>query len=220
MPEIEMLCMANSKKLGERCVAGLLQDGTWVRPVTAKSGGALTPEQCLLDIGRPIRPLDVVRLKVREQRPQPHQPENWLISAHTWQFVRKEKKKGITELLSACESSRDLLFGTDEDKVSLIQINEKGIEESLVLVRVTRPEFYRKRFANNVPQIRVDFTYAGIEYDLSVTFESPKSLGAAKSHKRSSRDWWFTISLGEPFQPYGSQERYCYKLVAGAMKIP
>lgn len=211
--------MANSKKLGDRCVAGPLKGGTWIRPVGAKRGGALTPEQCLLDTGRPVQPLDLVRLKVLKQEPQPHQPENWLVADQPWELVRKEKRRTVSIFLTACEFSDKLPFGTDDDKVSWTQVDKHGIDKSLILVRVARPEFYRKKFMNKA-QIRVEFTYAGIEYDLSVTFESQKLLTAGKSHKRSSRDWWFTISLGEPFQPYGSQERYCYKLVAGAMKIP
>ena len=53
MDEIEMLCLANSRKEGDRCVAGLRSDGTWIRPVSTPQGGALTSTQLMLaEVGR------------------------------------------------------------------------------------------------------------------------------------------------------------------------
>ena len=85
MDEIEMLCLANSRKPGGRCVAGLSSDGTWIRPVSTPESGALSHGQVMLgEEGRQVEPLDAVAVPVERPVPLPHQPENWLIVDHPW----------------------------------------------------------------------------------------------------------------------------------------
>ena len=77
MPTFEILCLANSKKHGGRCVAGLRTDGGgWVRPVADTEDGALFPEHYMLPDGSEPRIMDILRISPRECRPRPHQPEN------------------------------------------------------------------------------------------------------------------------------------------------
>lgn len=101
-----------------------------------------------------------------------------------------------------------MLFGTTIDKVSWSQIKELGIENSLLLVRASRPRFYWNNY-----QLRVAFVHAEVEYDLSVTFD----LELSEGERTSSSEWWLTVSLGDPW----AERNYdCYKLVAGALRIP
>ena len=80
MTKADILCLANSWKSGGRCVAGIrMDDGSWIRPVSDTDDGELTPSQCTLDNQRQARPLDIVRLYLKEPAPRPHQPENWQI---------------------------------------------------------------------------------------------------------------------------------------------
>ena len=48
------------------------KDGSWIRPVSDTEDGSLTASNCILDVGRQVRPLDVVRLTAlrEEQRVQ------------------------------------------------------------------------------------------------------------------------------------------------------
>ena len=42
MPSLDLICLANSSKLGSRCLAGLRVDGGgWVRPVSNQEYGEL-----------------------------------------------------------------------------------------------------------------------------------------------------------------------------------
>jgi len=51
MPILRLVCLANSRKLGGRCVACLrLVGGGWVRPVSSFSDGTLCPAQYSLDL--------------------------------------------------------------------------------------------------------------------------------------------------------------------------
>jgi len=88
MPAIEMICLANSIKLGGRCVAGLKTDGTgWVRPVSNRLERELTSMHYRLTNGTPVNLLDLVRLKLAEEKPLPHQPENVLIEKEPWELI-------------------------------------------------------------------------------------------------------------------------------------
>ena len=68
----QMLCLAYSWKHGGRCVAGLLPDDSWIRPVTATGDGSLAPPMFMLDIGRAVRALDLVRVGVERPEPRLH----------------------------------------------------------------------------------------------------------------------------------------------------
>ena len=214
MSEIEMLCMANSWKHQERCIAGLLTDGSWIRPVSNPDGGAITMGQCKTSEGRSVRPLDVIRLVVERPSPLPHQPENRLIANQPWQFLRRREAHEIADFLTNCEYQQSSIFGTKTRKVSWEQIQGKRVEESLALIRAARPKFYWKdRGPAKSRQHRVLFVHDGTEYDLPVTFD----LGTGEDGRQSSWDWWLTISLSGPLALQGND---CYKLVAGAIKIP
>jgi hypothetical protein len=48
LPTVEIVCLANSRKAGGRCIAGVRTDtGAWVRPVSSGREGTLRP--ALLD---------------------------------------------------------------------------------------------------------------------------------------------------------------------------
>lgn len=214
MPKIEMLCLANSRKPGGRCVAGLTKDGSWIRPVTATANGALSPRMCRLDVGRPIQPLDVVRLKVERHDPRPHQPENWIVADQPWKLRREAKLSEVTRFLDRMLTSEPNLFGTTTRKVAWAQIQANGPNSSLALVKAVRPRFSRSSLKPS--QSRARFEYRGFTYDLPVTFDFDLPPEREPDH-RSAANWYFTVSLGEPWEEQGSD---CFKLIAGALEVP
>ena len=217
MDEIEMLCLANSRKEGDRCVAGLRSDGTWIRPVSTPQGGALTNTQLMLaEVGRPVEPLDVVVVPVEGPVPFSYQPENWLIAERPWRHLRTVEVPDVWELFELAEYSEPALFGTPYDALNQLEIPEDGIEDSLALLRVQHPTFYYRERWGRDPQLRASFDYAGVEYDLSVTFEH--ELGKDEDSRQSTSNWWLTVSLGDEFFKDGCF--WHYKLIAGALRIP
>ena len=57
---VDLLCLANSRKDGGRCIAGVrLDDGGWLRPVGSGAHGALVPRDYLLPVGGEPRVLDI-----------------------------------------------------------------------------------------------------------------------------------------------------------------
>ena len=210
MTKVDMLCLANSWKSGGRCVAGLrLDDGSWIRPVSDAEDGELTLRQCTLDNGRQAKPLDVVRVYLKEASPRPHQPENWRVTARQWRFRGHMSLRDATRILKqASEVHESGIFGNGTDRVSWRDISSQsggGMESSLTLVKTTAPEF---QWGRKWGQKRAVFDHGGTTYDLAMTFEDSPSVG--QSHAK----WYFTVSLGELF--HGN----CYKLIAGAIEVP
>lgn len=67
----EFLCLANSRREGERCVAGLVPGRGWVRPVPDQAGSAV-PTSGVRHFG----PLDLVDVDLGYPAPIPGQHEN------------------------------------------------------------------------------------------------------------------------------------------------
>ena len=75
MPWVDLICLANSRKHGERCVAGLRLDGRgWVRPISDADDGRLFRPQYTFSDGREFGLLDVVRVPLLGAAPAPFQP--------------------------------------------------------------------------------------------------------------------------------------------------
>ena len=217
MVEIEMLCLANSRKDGERCVAGLRSDGTWLRPVSTPEGGALTRGQIMLDeVGRSVEPLDIVAVPVERSVPLPHQPENWLVADRPWRHLRTVEVADVRDRLEQGEYNESTIFGTCYPALNSLEVPEDGIRDSLALVRAEHPTFNLWERRGRRPERRARFEYAQIEYDLSVTFAH--DLGRDEAGRQSDSNWWFTISLGDEFFVGGYF--WHYKLIAGALRVP
>ena len=209
-----MLCLANSWKYGGRCVAGVRKDGSWIRPVSDTEDGSLTASNCVLDTGRQVRPLDVVRLSVLREEKRPHQPENWVIADEPWELLRGRTAPEVSDFLDSVAIGGPELFGTTTRSVTWEQIERSEVTDSLALVRAECPRFHWS--SSSPTQRRASFELGEASYDLPVTFEFElPAQGEASHHSQSS--WYFTISLGEPYARQGND---CFKLIAGAIEIP
>ena len=224
MPKVKMLCMANSRKLKGRCIAGLLPNGSWIRPVSTPSGEAIDKSQTILDNERAIQPLDVVKIPIERAISRYHQQENQLIADGPWRFLSEHNvtDECTASFLLKCIYDKDALFGDPYKDVSWEDIKDNGIDHSLALMRTADPIFKRVDNRYGQPRFLSNFYYKDYGYRLPITivgFERqipPIEIGRIY---KSKSNWWFTISLGEPFTPYFKREKYCYKLIAGAVEI-
>ena len=169
---------------------------------------------CTLDVRRPVRPLDVVRVGVSRPEPRPHQPENWVITDRCWKLVDARDPSDVRDLLDGALTEEPELLGTKTNRVTQAQIQEHPPSSSLALIKVNRPVFGRSSFRPS--QRRARFEYCGVEYDLPITFEFDLPQQDERSH-HSNSSWYFTISLGEPWEGQGGD---CFKLVACALEAP
>lgn len=111
MPVVDLLCLANSYKHGHRCVAGLQTQGArWMRPVSNSGDGHLCRYQYRLSSSEP-EILDVIRIGLSNAKPQPHQPENWLIDDSPWQLISRPAPASLRLLLRSILEPGPWLFG-------------------------------------------------------------------------------------------------------------
>ncbi len=78
-----ILCLANSRKLSGRCVAGVEFTGGrpagWMRPVSTREHQEVSEYERQYPDGSDPRPLDIIDIPLLEHRLQDYQQENWLL---------------------------------------------------------------------------------------------------------------------------------------------
>lgn len=221
---IDLLCLANSIKYQERCIAGLRLDGQgWVRPVSRDrdSQGALSLARIRLNDGSSPQLLDVIRIGILEPCPAPYQPENWFIDSMPWQLV--ERPGDYKPLLESVDAGPELL-GSRTDRSISAQFETSPALGSLSIVRpdsdhvlwtIGLDDAFRGRF-------RAAFALAGQRYDLSVTDPIWRDklfrLGEGTYLNsdlgvRAGSPVYLVVSMGEPFRGF------CYKLVASVILL-
>ena len=221
------ICLANSKKYTERCIAGIelaqssrqgdKDDGVrivrtenknpkLIRPVSTAQSGAVP--SALVDH---VSLLELVKLNVTASAPQGYQSENVLFDDSPLEIIGRIPKSAssIEKLLSV---KRRLLFGNRGKAVSVEDITQ--LHHSLVLIKPENAKAYQTTNVAGNPQIRAEFVYNGHSYDLPITdidfnyrFSNNSTLLDSCTHI------YFTISLGVEFQG-----RH-YKLIAGVIYI-
>src|SRR5919201_1330178 len=133
--KLEIVCLANSKKMGGRCVAGVRTDGGgWVRPLARTEHGGLNVVHRRPRDGSEPKLLDVLAIRVGKQRPEPHQPENWEIIEKPWRRVERSVPPDLASLLHAHLHDGSPLFETPTDRVSFATLEQTPAGYSLALV--------------------------------------------------------------------------------------
>jgi hypothetical protein len=223
MYNFEILCLANSRKLHGRCVAGLTREGEWIRPVSADDDGTLYARHYLLDTGDEAAVLDLVRVHVDQHVPEPHQPENWRVANVQWQRLRQMTGDDARHFLHRHTEPGPELLGNRLDRVSWEYLTAAPASASLALVEPRELRWYIRTSYSGNRQARALFNLAGQYYDLSITdptWEARLGGLAYGVHPLEAggltgqEEIFLTISLSEPLIGY------CFKLIASVVVIP
>jgi hypothetical protein len=213
------ICLANSKKYTQRCIAGIElakaprpgvkyeivrkdERPIWLRPVSDSGHGEIPAE--LVDH---ISLLDIVEVEVVAPRPQGYQSENMLFDQSRLVVVDKvgHLPAALDKLLTPAEP---ILFGNRERTVSAQEIRQ--VDHSLVFIKPRAARIYSMTNPKGGPQVRAGFIYEGTAYDLPVTdIEFINKFSRNPALTWDCAHLYFTVSLGIAF------EGRHYKLVAG-----
>ena len=213
---MQMIVLANSYKQSGRCVAGFdTTSHKWVRPVSTQIHGELSIGQCEINadgVERSVRCLDIVEIPVGSPKPQVAQPENHELLSGKWKWVGSLDQKPAIDLLELLhDCSKELLFNI-HSKVDRNEADGGQVSKSLTLIKVASPKFFLSPRKERSPQLRTEFSYSGVIYDLPITDDRPWAKYAREEPERFSKGtWYFTISLGELWN------NSMWKLVAGCM---
>ena len=220
MPNVKrIVCLANSRKLHGRCIAGREwrggRAGPWIRPVSARDSQEVSEYERQYEDGSDPRVLDIVDVPLLEPRPHGYQSENWLLDPkHYWEKAGRLAPRDLTALAEPAAPLWVDGHSTWNGRNDKIPVEAAGaVADSLRLIHVEglrlgvgRPG---EAFGDDKRRVQGRFTHAGREYALWVTdpgyerrylakLDGVYALGACH----------LTISLGEPYRDA------CYKLIA------
>jgi putative nucleic acid modification protein with dual OB domain len=227
MPLVDLICLANSNKMGGRCIAGLRTDGNGgVRPIASDTDhGQLYFRHFKLDDGTEPKVLDVIRVDLARPAPAPGQPENWILGAAPWKLRRRPAGEDLVPRINTAITTNRVLLGSLQARVPVTAAS--GLESSLALVLPSSPRWYINPDRDDRLQPRVIFELDRQRYDLPVTDPlwipriirklsqaEPRSSAQEKIGISKDSKVLFTVSLSEPFNGY------CYKLAAAMVVMP
>jgi hypothetical protein len=222
MSQVDIVCLANSRKHGGRCVAGLRTDGSgWLRPVGTLPDGTLYPPNYTLTNATEIAVLDLVQVSVSAHRPALHQPENWVIDGTSWILKFRPIRANLIQLLkNAIVPGPELLHGFS-DRILCSDLQHLSGLSSLALVAPDSLELYHQQSFSGRPQARGRFSLGSganrTLYDLVITdpvWEPVILQQNMRTIRQTDSKFLVTVSLSEPFG------LNCYKLIAAIILLP
>lgn len=221
-----IVCLANSRKLGGRCIAGKEivghQCAGWIRPVSARESEAVIEQEYRCRGGGNSRVLDILNIPLIEPRPKGYQQENWLLDPRQ----RWEKVGGVScnNLQRFADPIAPLwingykTYHGYNDRIPLSMVS--GLRTSLRLIWVERMTLsvFSPGAAFGDPKRRVQgrFCHDGLWYWLWVTDPVVERtyLGMPDGDYNIG-ECFLTISLGEPY----IEKETCYKLIAAIIEL-
>jgi hypothetical protein len=105
-----ILVLANSVRKGKHCVAGKIAvrldhdqfsiQPQWIRLTDPRDPEGAVPYANTICAGHgPTRPLDIIKLDLREWCNQPDHPEDWYFEpSRPWEFIRREDKSCLARI--------------------------------------------------------------------------------------------------------------------------
>ena len=221
-----IVCLANSKKNGGRCVAAREwnddQPGDWIRPVSNKRGEEL-PISWLKGKGGDPFPLEKYKISLSGPTHNIHQPENWLFDeADRWMFRGCVRWDDLHKMADPVADMWGLGHSSHYGMNDIIDSKEK-VNSTLRLVRVPEMQlsvfWYRTVDLERKRQVRARFMYNNQEYGLKVTdayFDKElKKMGVGEYE---IDECYVTISIVGPYDNKKRNDQSRYGVVAAIIK--
>lgn len=218
-----IVCLANSRKLSGRCIAGKeVSKGKvigWVRPVSAREHEEVSEYERQYQDGSDPGVLDVMDIELLGPRPKDYQQENWLLDPQEyWRNAGKitwNELAGYEDAAGAIWLDGYSTYNGRNDQVPLPLA--LGLTTSLRLLRVNQLTLCvfvpGSAFGSTKRRVQGRFWHAGTEYRLWVTDPRYERTYLAKPDGTYQIGaCYLTISLGEPYNGM------VYKLIAAIIE--
>ncbi|WP_417667110.1 dual OB domain-containing protein [Pseudidiomarina sp.] len=219
----KFVCLANSRKVSGRCIAGKeLINGVyenWIRPVSERNSHEISEVDRRYQDGSTAQIFDIVGLKLKSKSAHPAQKENYTIDdGYYW-----SKEGRYTDSLDFLLDDPDSLWQSDyssyngtNDRIPTTAITAEG--SSLYFIQPHNLEIVVRiegaEFGNGKKKVRAAFSYNGDHYLISVTDPEIERIYLAQGEGRYKLNgqYFMTVSLGDAW------EGYYYKLAAGVFE--
>jgi hypothetical protein len=213
-----IVCLANSRKLNGRCIAGkefVQGSGAWIRPVSAREHEEVSEYERQYEDGSDPRVLDVLDVPLLRFQPRDFQQENWLLDPDrywersgsvTWSDLERFADPVGSLWVDGVHTYNGL-----NDKIPLAQVGDirsslRFLHVNELLLSVYRPS---EAFGNPKRRVQGRFRHGSNEYHLWVTDPVYECAFLSKPDgDYTCGESFLTVSLGEPYNDA------CYKLIA------
>ena len=216
-----IVCLANSRKPGGRCVAGkeVVEGGygKWIRPVSVRPTAEISLYERQYEDGGDPEILDIIDIPMMAAVPRVYQTENHMIDAENyWTKVGTlpwGEIDGLADTPPILWGNGDSTYHGSNDRITPTVASTYHnslwlIRPSHVIIRVLTPG---AAFGDYKRRVRADFRYQGAHYNLMVTdpIVERSFLARENGDYHITTSVYFCVSLAE-----AHTDNYCYKLVA------
>jgi len=221
-----MVCLANSRKLHGRCIAGLEvtadnAPGPWIRPVSNREHQEVSEYERQYPDGSDPALLDIVDVPLLQHCPHEYQRENWLLNPeYYWEragTLQWQHLRSFSETTGSLWRNGFHSYSGSNDRIPLPDAAAETSSLKLIHVGRMRLRVFApgEAFGNAKRRVQGRFTFDGVTYALWITDPviERRYLALDDGH-HDLPESYLTASLGEPFGDYS------YKLVAAVMVRP
>lgn len=218
----QIICLANSWKLEQRCIAGINPaTGKWIRPVSSSypQDGRVSRSVRLVDGEEPAL-LDILAIPLEKDGPDfGFESENFTIASGVWQRVGQVQP---TDVLQYCENYLAILHNCNK-YVTVPYLQARSFHERRTLQLVNAIELTvesKSRYRGGMTWKGTLVTASGQQLtDANIT--DPVFVKRLESGYRPENPCLVTVSLSMPHRPSDDWEgdAPCWKLIAGVIEL-
>jgi hypothetical protein len=216
----QIICLANSWKHGDRCIAGINSlKGQWIRPVSNLPDGRITKEMRLIEGTEPAL-LDVLEIPLAKTGQDfGFECENLSVLPGKWQRVGKVPPAFLNKYCS----NEEYILHNDQRYVTVNYLQSLPVSQrhTLQLVKAVelsvRPVSQRFELSSKWEGSLV--TTAGQR--LTATITDPVFIRRLELGYRPQNPCLATVSLSMPWRPADWEgDDPCWKLIAAVVELP
>ena len=217
-----IICLANSKKEGERCIAGInIDTGKWVRPVCDSlypKDGRVPKYICRVD-GREPELLDILEIPLADTGNNfDFESENLSVLRGEWKVVGKAKVQDVTQY---CDDGAILHNSSKLVYLKYLQSLPLDKRKTLQLINVVSLSVKSRRTSRGGIQWLGTIVSSSGKKLVDIPITDTAFIKKIESGYQSNGNYLITMSLGMPYKPdnWDSDEEPCWKLIAGVIEI-
>ncbi len=216
-----IICLANSWKRGNRCIAGIHTiKGDWVRVISDLPDGGIPKEMRLIDGQEPAL-LDVIDIPLANQTRETFEfeRENVSVLPGKWRRTQTIPPGYLFKYLS----KEVYILHNDERYIPLSYLEALPTEKRQTLQLVKAVQFsVNAVFCRGKNRAKWEGTLV-TEYgkELTATITDPVLIRRLELGYRPQSPCLITVSLSMPWQPedWEKEENPCWKLLAGVVEL-
>ncbi len=171
--EQKIIIFADSVKKSEHCIAGIDENGNWIRPISHHGEGELNNQQIRFLNRTTPDILDKVKISINSHASNAAHPEDYFINDTTWELVGRIEKSKIESMV---DDEHDLWYQSGErsNRISNENLLLREPVDSICLIKV---ESYLLKYYTiydsfndyNKRKRMIDFYHQDHKFSLSLT---------------------------------------------------